>query len=137
MVVAIVLAVGRLKLSAGGQRGAPNLRVGWWSARAPPANAKHSASFRDPVVVRNAVARVNPVTAIEYDEFGYFQDNAAEFGIAYDGPPVVRREFVEVDPGRRLSALVWGEAPPEPHPMNLPRSHRNRTAPSPQPAAYR
>jgi len=53
------------------------------------------------------------VTAIEYDEFSYFQDNAAEFGIAYDGPPAVRREFVEVDPGRRLSALVWGEVEPE------------------------
>ena len=48
------------------------------------------------------------MTAIEYDEFGYFQDNAAEFGIAYEGPPVVRREFVEVDPGRRLSAVGVG-----------------------------
>jgi len=53
------------------------------------------------------------VTAIDYNEFGYFQDNAEEFGIAYDGPPAVRREFVEVDPGRRLSALVWGEGDPE------------------------
>jgi pimeloyl-ACP methyl ester carboxylesterase len=53
------------------------------------------------------------VERIAYDEFSYFQDNASEYGIAYDGPPTVRREFVEVDAGRRLSALVWGEAPPE------------------------
>jgi len=53
------------------------------------------------------------VERIAYDEFSYFQDNASEYGIAYDGPPTVRREFVEVDAGRRLSALVWGEGPPE------------------------
>jgi pimeloyl-ACP methyl ester carboxylesterase len=52
------------------------------------------------------------VTPVEYDEFGYFQDNAAEFGIAYEGPPAVRRELVEVGPQRHLSALVWGDADP-------------------------
>jgi pimeloyl-ACP methyl ester carboxylesterase len=52
------------------------------------------------------------VTPVEYDEFGYFQDNAAEFGIAYEGPPAVRRESVEVGPQRHLSALVWGDADP-------------------------
>ncbi|HEY6415226.1 MAG TPA: alpha/beta hydrolase, partial [Acidimicrobiales bacterium] len=36
-----------------------------------------------------------------------------EFGIPWDGPPTVRREAVEVEPGRRLSALVWGDAEPE------------------------
>ncbi len=50
---------------------------------------------------------------IEYDELGLFHENAAEFGLPYDGPPAVRREAVEVAPGRRLSALVWGDAPPE------------------------
>ena len=50
---------------------------------------------------------------IPYDEFGFFPENAAEFGLPYDGPPVVRREFVEVRPGCRLSALVWGTRPPE------------------------
>ena len=50
---------------------------------------------------------------IEYDEFGLFNENAAEFGLPFDAPPVVRREFVEVRPGFRLSALVWGEAAPE------------------------
>src|SRR3974377_90292 len=49
---------------------------------------------------------------IEYDEFGLFHENAEEYGIPYAGPPTVRREFVEVAPGRRLSALVWGPSDP-------------------------
>ena len=53
------------------------------------------------------------VERVAYDEFSYFHENAEEFGLPYDGPPAVRREFVEVAPGRRLSALVWGEGPPE------------------------
>ncbi|HET9610167.1 MAG TPA: alpha/beta hydrolase [Acidimicrobiales bacterium] len=53
------------------------------------------------------------VERVPYDEFSMFHENAEEFGIPYDGPPTVRREFVEVDPGRRLSALVWGEDEPE------------------------
>jgi pimeloyl-ACP methyl ester carboxylesterase len=48
---------------------------------------------------------------IEYDEFGLFHDNAAEFALPFDGPPAVRRTEVEVAPGRRLSALVWGDGP--------------------------
>jgi pimeloyl-ACP methyl ester carboxylesterase len=54
-----------------------------------------------------------PVERIPYDEFSMFQENADEFGIPYDGPPVVRREAVDVEPGRRLSALVWGDVEPE------------------------
>jgi pimeloyl-ACP methyl ester carboxylesterase len=50
---------------------------------------------------------------VPYDELGLFHENAAEFGLPYDGPPVVRRESVEVAPGRRLSALVWGATAPE------------------------
>lgn len=50
---------------------------------------------------------------VPYDEFGLFHENAEEFGLPYDGPPVVRRESVEVAPGRSLSALVWGDTPPE------------------------
>jgi pimeloyl-ACP methyl ester carboxylesterase len=53
------------------------------------------------------------VERIDYDEFAYFHENASEFGLPYDRPPVVRRERVEVEPGRSLSALVWGEGPPE------------------------
>jgi pimeloyl-ACP methyl ester carboxylesterase len=50
---------------------------------------------------------------VPYDEFSMFRDNAEEFGIPYAGPPIVRRESVEVEPGRRLSALIWGEGDPE------------------------
>jgi pimeloyl-ACP methyl ester carboxylesterase len=50
---------------------------------------------------------------VPYDEFGLFHENAAEYGLPYDGPPTVRREFVPVDAERRLSALVWGTEPPE------------------------
>jgi pimeloyl-ACP methyl ester carboxylesterase len=50
---------------------------------------------------------------VPYDEFGLFHENADEFGLPYDGPPTVRREAVEVGPDRQLSALVWGDGPPE------------------------
>jgi len=50
---------------------------------------------------------------IEYDEFALFRDNAEEYGVAWTGPPTVRRERVEVAPDRELSALVWGSAEPE------------------------
>jgi pimeloyl-ACP methyl ester carboxylesterase len=50
---------------------------------------------------------------VEYDEFGLFHENAEEFGLPYDGPPTVRREFVELPDGRKLSALVWGPDDPE------------------------
>lgn len=47
-----------------------------------------------------------------YNEFGLFHENAAEFGLPFTGPPVVRRECVEVEPGRSVSALVWGDSEP-------------------------
>ena len=50
---------------------------------------------------------------IRYDELSLFHENAEEFGLPYAGPPDVRRESVEVEPGRHLSALVWGHADPE------------------------
>jgi pimeloyl-ACP methyl ester carboxylesterase len=50
---------------------------------------------------------------VDYDEFGLFGENAAEFGLPFDHPPVVRRAFAEVAPGRRLSALVWQDGDPE------------------------
>lgn len=53
------------------------------------------------------------VDRVPYDEFAYFADNASEFGITYDGPPDVRRESATMPDGRKLSALVWGQAPPE------------------------
>jgi len=53
------------------------------------------------------------VEKVEYDEFGLFHENAAEYEIPYDGPPSVRRENVDLGDGRHLSALVWGDGPPE------------------------
>jgi pimeloyl-ACP methyl ester carboxylesterase len=53
------------------------------------------------------------VAPVEYDEFGLFHENAQEYDIPWRGPPTVRREFVDVGGGRRVSALVWGEGDPE------------------------
>jgi pimeloyl-ACP methyl ester carboxylesterase len=50
---------------------------------------------------------------VDYDEFGLFHENAAEYGLPFDRPPVVRRAFAEVAGGRRLSALVWQDRDPE------------------------
>ena len=59
------------------------------------------------------MCQTSPVAErIAYDEFALFHENASEYGLPYDGPPAVRRVFVEVSPGRRLSALVWGTAAP-------------------------
>jgi pimeloyl-ACP methyl ester carboxylesterase len=53
------------------------------------------------------------VDQFDYDEFGLFHENAQEYGLAFDRPPVVRRLSVEVAPGRRLSALQWQDDEPE------------------------
>lgn len=50
---------------------------------------------------------------VDYDEFGLFHENAAEAGLAWNGPPQVRRTSVQAPSGHRLSALVWGDGPPE------------------------
>jgi pimeloyl-ACP methyl ester carboxylesterase len=52
-------------------------------------------------------------SVIPYDEFGLFGENAAEYGLPFDGPPDVRRVDVEVAPGRKVSSLVWGTSAPE------------------------
>ena len=52
-------------------------------------------------------------TSATYDEFSLFHENAAEAGLPFDAAPSVRREFLEVGPGRRVSALAWGAASPE------------------------
>jgi pimeloyl-ACP methyl ester carboxylesterase len=52
-------------------------------------------------------------TPVPYDEMAYFPENAAEFGIPYQGPPTVRREQFPLSDGRHLSALLWGDAEPE------------------------
>jgi pimeloyl-ACP methyl ester carboxylesterase len=48
-----------------------------------------------------------------YDEFSMFEDNAAEAGLPWSGPPQVKREAVDVGGGQRVSALVWGSVAPE------------------------
>lgn len=52
---------------------------------------------------------------IEYDEFGLFDENIAEFELSVDEIPPVERVAVELDadPGREVSALRWGTGSPE------------------------
>ncbi|MHB1445234.1 MAG: alpha/beta fold hydrolase [Acidimicrobiales bacterium] len=54
-----------------------------------------------------------PPRRIPYDEFSMFHENAAEFGLDWNGPPVVRRQSVALDDGRQLSSLIWGSGEPE------------------------
>jgi len=53
------------------------------------------------------------VAATAYDEFGLFKENADEFGIPWSGPPSVKRTDVDVGDGQTISALLWGDGPPE------------------------
>ena len=48
-----------------------------------------------------------------YEEFALLPDQARELGLSPDRVPAVRREALEVAPGRRVSALVWGAGPAE------------------------
>lgn len=50
---------------------------------------------------------------VPYDEFSLFAGNAEDYGLPYDGPPTVRRESVDLDDGRSLSALIWGTEAPD------------------------
>jgi esterase len=45
---------------------------------------------------------------VDYDEFAYFHENAAEWGLPYDAPPTVARVSTELDDGRSISTLRWG-----------------------------
>src|SRR3954451_14289657 len=47
------------------------------------------------------------------DEFAFLPDNAAEVGLPWNGPPALRRTAVDVGRGHEISALVWGDSPPE------------------------
>ena len=37
---------------------------------------------------------------VDYDEFAYFHENAAEYGLPYDGSPTVHRVRTELADGR-------------------------------------
>jgi pimeloyl-ACP methyl ester carboxylesterase len=49
----------------------------------------------------------------DYDEFGLLHENAAEWGITIDRPPVVSRNWFALPSGQRLSYLRWGDGDPE------------------------
>jgi len=49
----------------------------------------------------------------DYDEFGLLEENAQEIGLAWNGRPAVKRQEIEVSPGRHLSVIVWGDEPAE------------------------
>lgn len=44
------------------------------------------------------------------DEFGLLHENAEEVGLGWSGPPAVERRYVSLPDGRRLAAIVWGDA---------------------------
>jgi pimeloyl-ACP methyl ester carboxylesterase len=48
-----------------------------------------------------------------YDEFGMLGDNAAEVGLVLSTPPRVTRTSFTLAGGQTVSALAWGDAPPE------------------------
>jgi pimeloyl-ACP methyl ester carboxylesterase len=54
----------------------------------------------------------SPSDRIDYQEFGLFHENAAEYGLVVQSP-VVRRESQRSDSGHEVSALLWGESDPE------------------------
>ncbi|MBK5221536.1 MAG: alpha/beta hydrolase [Acidimicrobiia bacterium] len=49
----------------------------------------------------------------DYDEFAYFEENAREAGLEWNGPPEVGRIAVGVAGSREVSALRWGSGPVE------------------------
>ncbi|MGH3247173.1 MAG: alpha/beta fold hydrolase [Trebonia sp.] len=49
----------------------------------------------------------------DYDEFGLLGDNAAEAGLTLDRLPPVTRSSFTVAGGQTVSALSWGDTPPE------------------------
>jgi len=56
-----------------------------------------------------------PIERVPYDEFGLFHENVAEYGLAASPHPAVHRTATELahDPGRRVSALRWGDGDAE------------------------
>ncbi len=48
-----------------------------------------------------------------YDEFGLLAENAREYDLSLDPPPRLARTAVDVGGGQSVSAITWGDAPPE------------------------
>jgi pimeloyl-ACP methyl ester carboxylesterase len=61
----------------------------------------------------SAMRSTDVVTAPQYDEFGLFHENADEFDIVVNEPPVVRRVSVDAGAGSHVSGLQWGADAPE------------------------
>lgn len=55
----------------------------------------------------------NEPNRVAYDEFSMFHENAAEWALPFDEPPVVSRVETGLRDGRALSTLRWGAADPE------------------------
>lgn len=49
---------------------------------------------------------------IDYDEFGLFADNVAEFGLGVSASPLVRRVAHRTRSGETVSGLLWGVGDP-------------------------
>jgi pimeloyl-ACP methyl ester carboxylesterase len=58
--------------------------------------------------LRSATRPTLAAVPLHYDEFAYFHENAEEFDIPFDVPPVVERVAVDVGGGQEISALRWG-----------------------------
>jgi pimeloyl-ACP methyl ester carboxylesterase len=86
----------------------PRVLAPWLTS--PKTSLAHDAPAK---ITLPAGGRLLCTDVTAYDEFGLFSENAAEYGLPYPGPPAVRRVDVEVSPGRKVSSLIWGTAPPE------------------------
>ncbi len=53
------------------------------------------------------------MSQVHYDEFGLFHENAGEFGLPFDTPPIVRRVTTNVSGDRAMSSLMWGDGDPQ------------------------
>ena len=51
------------------------------------------------------------MSALPYDEFSMFEENAGEAGLPWNGAPLVRRESFDAGGGQHISALLWGSRP--------------------------
>jgi len=49
----------------------------------------------------------------DYEEFGFLEATAAEYGLPWTSSPVISRGAFDVGPGQSLSYLKWGAATPE------------------------
>ena len=73
------------------------LEVHRWTVRYGKVVAAHFAIDTAAMLEALGALRMSTPERVEYDEFGLFHENAAEYGLPFDGPPTVRREHVEVE----------------------------------------